>query len=277
MRAREYWNANLDTDNLSGDPARSSGNLEEALAFADSPDFRWARKRLGNARGRTIVDLGGGVGMHGILWARAGATVVVVDPAERRLAALRKIARRAGVVANMRFLVGGGEALPLAARSVDAVFTKSVLIHTDLAQAAVEMRRVLKPDGRGLFIEPLCRNPLIRLYRAILAPKQWRDITRYFDRKALAELGKPFGGYRLRPMYLCAAGAFFFQYGLRSLGLWRRAMRLAMRIDRALMRLAPALRAWCWFACIEVRPLGPRRRQLDCEASQSGRRDCDAP
>ena len=145
------------------------------------------------------------------------------------------------------------EFLPLRAEAADAVFTKSVLIHTDLPIAAAEIRRALRPGGRGLFIEPMVGNPIIRLYRLVAAPSTWRAITHYFDRESLDTLRRPFGRLRWKPFYLLSAWSFFWQYGVkrldrfsRSLGRWRRA-------DGRLLHRWPGLDAYCWFAAIEVR------------------------
>jgi SAM-dependent methyltransferase len=52
----------------------------------------------------------------------------------------------------------------------DAVCGTGILHHLNLEQAAAEIRRVLKPGGRAVFIEPLGHNPLINLFRR-LTPK----------------------------------------------------------------------------------------------------------
>jgi SAM-dependent methyltransferase len=143
--------------------------------------------------------------------------------------------------------------MPLREGTADVVFTKSVLIHTSLAAAAGEIHRVLRAGGRGLFIEPLDRNPIIRLYRRFLAPRAWRAMTRYFDFRSLAELRRPFGFLAWKPFYLVSAGSFFWQYGWKNLSRFQRSLRFWRRADRRLLRLWPALDWWCWFAAIDVR------------------------
>ena len=271
MRAREYWNRNLDTDNLGRRSVSDDEALRESMAFAASPEFRWVRRRLGRVEGCRIVDLGGGVGMHALLWARAGARVIVVDPAPARLERLRELAERAGVAERVQFVAGSAEALPLRADSVAIVFTKSVLIHTDLERAAREMHRVLEPGGRGAFIEPLNRNPLIRLYRGLFAPRIWRSITRYCDAESLDELRSAFGNLRWEPFYLVGAASFFWQYGWRNPRCFRRGLRRWMRVDRWLLRWRPSLGRWCWFAAIEVRKEPRSAVGPDYSASASSR------
>ncbi len=253
MKSRDYWNSNLDTDNLSRDGGSAHDNLERSLAFADTPEFEWLRGRLDDLRGHCLVDLGGGVGMHALIWARGGARVVVADLALERMKALRRLARREGLADRVDFVVGGAEALPFAAESVGAVFTKSVLIHTDLPRTSREIHRVLRAGGQGLFIEPLSLNPLIRFYRRWFGPKIWRSITRYFDRDCIEELRAPFGRLRWKPFYLLSAGSFIWQYKSKNLSRFRRSLRFWMRWDRRLARRWPRLESWSWFAAIEVR------------------------
>lgn len=253
MDSREYWNANLDTDNLSRRGGAEHGDLDEPLAFASTPELLWLRERLGDVEGRLIVDLGGGVGMHALYWARLGARVVVADLALERLRRLRELARKAGLAEQIHFVAAAAEALPFGSVSVDVVFTKSVLIHTDLPRAASEVHRVLVDGGRGTFIEPLGRNPLMRFYRRWFAPRIWRSITRYFDEEGIAALGCPFAELRWEPFYLLSAGSFFWQYGRKNLGRFRASLRRWQRVDAWLLERWPALRVWCWFVSIEVR------------------------
>jgi len=253
MKSIDYWNANLDSDNLSRRQGLAPERLDKALAFAATPEFGWVRERVGDVTGRLVVDLGGGVGMHALLWARAGARVVVVDLAAQRLKALREAARAAGLAHRLSFVAGSAESLPLRAETAHVVFTKSVLIHTNLPAAARELHRLLKPGGCGAFIEPLDRNPIIRLYRRWFAPKIWRRIARYFDAQSLADLRRPFGRLRWKPFYLVSAGSFFWLYGRKDLARFRRSLRRWRRVDAWLLAHWPALEHWCWFAAIVLR------------------------
>lgn len=245
---KDYWNQNLDTDNLSRE--RVNASLEEQLAFARTPEFLWLQERMTDLSGKTLVELGGGLGMHTLLWARAGARVIVLDMAVERLKKMAQIAEEAGLRDRIVLIAGEAERLPLPAECVDAFFTKSVLIHTHLSEAAREIHRALRPGGKVGFIEPLNRNPLIRLYRRTFAPAIWRSITTYFDDASLATLAARFGMLQTRPFYLCSAWSFFWQYGLRRLGTFRRSLRCWMRLDRWLMRRFPRLKSWCWFTVI---------------------------
>ena len=97
------------------------------------------------------------------------------DPVSRA-AALRE-ARRVGIEATV--LDGRAEALPAANRSVDAVVSTLVLCSVDdLAGALREVRRVLRPGGRFVFIEHVGASHGTRLrgFQQRLAP-WWLGVT----------------------------------------------------------------------------------------------------
>jgi SAM-dependent methyltransferase len=101
--------------------------------------------------GETVLDLGSGGGIDVILSAkRVGATGVAygLDMTDEMLALARKNAADAGV-ANVHFLKGVIEQVPLPAESVDVVISNCVInLSVDKPAVLTEMARVLKPGGR---------------------------------------------------------------------------------------------------------------------------------
>jgi SAM-dependent methyltransferase len=97
--------------------------------------------------GERVVDVGCGTGSAALLAARAGATVVGVDPAARLLDVARASAAADGLDAT--FVSGDAAAIPLGAASVDAVLSAfAVIFAPDAEAAAAELARVLAPSGR---------------------------------------------------------------------------------------------------------------------------------
>ena len=98
-----------------------------------------------------MLDLGSGGGIDVILSAkRVGPSGVAygVDMTDEMLALARKNAAEAGV-ANVHFLKGVIEAVPLPAESVDVVISNCVInLSTNKAAVLTEIARVLKPGGR---------------------------------------------------------------------------------------------------------------------------------
>lgn len=101
--------------------------------------------------GDTVLDLGSGGGIDVLLSAkRVGPSgkVYGLDMTNDMLALARENQRKAGV-ANVEFLKGELEAIPLPAGSVDVVISNCVInLSPDKDQALREAFRVLKPGGR---------------------------------------------------------------------------------------------------------------------------------
>jgi arsenite methyltransferase len=101
--------------------------------------------------GETVLDLGSGGGIDVLLSAkRVGPTGTAygLDMTEEMLALARRNAAEAGA-ANIEFLEGHIEAIPLPAESVDVVISNCVVnLSTDKPAVFAETYRVLKPGGR---------------------------------------------------------------------------------------------------------------------------------
>ena len=101
--------------------------------------------------GEVVLDLGSGGGIDVILSAKrvgAGGIAYGLDMTEEMLALARKNAADAGA-ANVHFLKGVIEQIPLPADSVDVVISNCVInLSVDKPAVLTEMARVLKPGGR---------------------------------------------------------------------------------------------------------------------------------
>jgi len=101
--------------------------------------------------GETVLDLGSGGGIDVILSAkRVGPTGFAygLDMTDEMLALARVDAAEAGV-ANVEFLKGVIEEIPLPAGSVDVVISNCVInLSVDKPAVLTEMARVLRPGGR---------------------------------------------------------------------------------------------------------------------------------
>lgn len=105
---------------------------------------------VGTWDGKSVLDLGCGGGFMSEALARKGARVIGVDPSEAAIRAAKDHAQREGL--KIEYLVGCGESIPLAERTVDCVVCVDVLEHVeDLERVLDEIRRVLKAGGLFLF------------------------------------------------------------------------------------------------------------------------------
>ncbi|MGH2915271.1 MAG: class I SAM-dependent methyltransferase [Solirubrobacteraceae bacterium] len=119
-------------------------------------------ERLAPPAGREVVDIGCGGGDLVRALSGLGARVTGIEVSERQLATAR--ARDDGLGA--RYLIGGGQALPLPDASVDLAVFMRTLHHVPLGQMAAalaEARRVLRPGGAVYFAEPLAEGDWFEL------------------------------------------------------------------------------------------------------------------
>ncbi|MDO8211042.1 class I SAM-dependent methyltransferase [Conexibacter sp. CPCC 206217] len=123
------------------------------------------RDLLRHARGRT-VELGSGTGLNLPHYPADLDELILTEPDAAMNARLQRRLRRSGRAA--RVIAAPAERLPLDGGSVDTVVSTLVLCTVEAPDVALrEIARVLRPDGRLLFIEH------VRAESALLAA--WQD------------------------------------------------------------------------------------------------------
>jgi len=222
-------------------PAAPPGPLDAAL--------------LATARvqaGMRVLELGCGSGDLTLALLGIGAEVTAVDLSGAMIdVARRRIERYAQRPAEL--VVAPAERTGLAADSFDAVIGRFILHHLDIPQAAREIARVLRPGGRGAFLENSARNPLLMLARTHLAGRFGIPRLGSVDERPLGDediqvLRAHFAVVELSwPVFEFAALFDRQVLGFRH----PTASRVCRAIDRAAGRI-PALRPYSFRAIVLV-------------------------
>jgi SAM-dependent methyltransferase len=116
--------------------------------------------------GRTVVDVGCGIGALVRTLTRKGAHAIGVEVQTAQL----ERARAAEPAGDEEYLEGVGEDLPLADASADAVVFFQSLHHVPAAHmrdALAEAARVVRPDGLVLVAEPIAEGAFFELVRPL--------------------------------------------------------------------------------------------------------------
>jgi ubiquinone/menaquinone biosynthesis C-methylase UbiE len=135
----------------------------------------YRRRALSEAEGR-VLEIGVGSGLNFPFYASTTPQAIGLDPSPRLLSMADRA--RSGARCRVELLEGSAEAIPLEDRSVDTVVATWTLCSVpNVARALAEIRRVLSPSGRLLFVEH-GRSPDASV-------RQWQDrLTPFWRRVA---------------------------------------------------------------------------------------------
>jgi ubiquinone/menaquinone biosynthesis C-methylase UbiE len=133
----------------------------------------YRQRLLSQAEGR-VLEIGVGSGLNLPFYSDRTSEVVGLDPHPKLLAMARSRSSRIPLTT----VEGSAESIPLDDGSVDTVVTTWTLCSVpEVARALAEMRRVLKPSGRLLFVEHgLAREESVQRWQHRLTPF-WKRFT----------------------------------------------------------------------------------------------------
>ncbi len=147
-KIRQYWNEHIHDLELAKHPVGSKG------FFQDLDEYRFDKLRylphvvdFQAYADRKILEVGCGVGIDLIRFAKAGAQVTGIDLAEQSVGLARQYFEHEEVAGSLQ--LGNGEELEFADNSFDMVYAHGVIQYTSNPKKMVdELRRVVKPDGQ---------------------------------------------------------------------------------------------------------------------------------
>lgn len=151
----DEWAASVDVSKI---------DVRQMNEACTAPEMRWIRQTLGELKGRTLLDVGCGLGEASVYFALLGAEVTATDISPGMCTTAQRLAVVNGVTIHTHVSAAEDLGLP-ADRQFDVIYTGNTLHHVDIAATMPRLLRHLKPDGIFVCWDPVAYNPVINLYR----------------------------------------------------------------------------------------------------------------
>jgi ubiquinone/menaquinone biosynthesis C-methylase UbiE len=145
------------------------------LAMRNKQLVPYRERVIGAAEGR-VLEIGVGSGMNLPFYRPPAREILALEPAPQLMTMARSASRASSM--PVTFLEASAEAIPLDKHSVDTIVTTWTLCSIPQAAAALaDMRRVMRPGGKLLFVEHgLAPDEGVRRWQEWLTPA-WRRIS----------------------------------------------------------------------------------------------------
>lgn len=145
------------------------------LAMRNRRLLSYRKRVIGLAEGR-VLEIGVGSGLNLPLYGASVHEILALEPAPQLIAMAQRFAGSSAT--PVTFMEASAEAIPIEDDSVDTVITTWTLCTIpQVVGALVEIRRVLKPSGRLVFVEHgLAPDKGVRWWQDHLTPA-WRRIS----------------------------------------------------------------------------------------------------
>jgi len=205
----------------------------------------YAIDQLRPLAGKRILEVGAGSGMLAVWLALQGAEVTGIDVSGGILEVAAKRSSLSGVSHRTRFMHSPIEEFDDPDESFDAVIGNNVVHHFERDPAMDNLARLLRPDGRATFCEPVLFVPeavrRVRYSDAVsrhFPPHTHTPDERSLDQRDLRIIERYFGSVTWRPFQLLCRLQNFVELSDPT---WNRLES----IDRFTLRRVPAAR---WLA-----------------------------
>ncbi len=216
----------------------------------EKPFVEYFDSLLGELSRQVVLEYGcGNYGDLSLKLGRGGARVAAIDLSGESVRSTQRLLERVGLTHQVAVLKMDCEQLGFQDESFDLVVGRAVLHHLDLERSCAEVRRVLKPGGRAVFIEPMGMNPLINLYRR-LTPRQHTPGEHPFTYKTIKKMSQYFEQvthkeFNLFPLIVLATAGLF-----REKKKLLPALHRLQSLDELAFKYFPCLARYAWTTVI---------------------------
>jgi len=190
--------------------ARYAHNLDMNQIFfkkyaepQDDWDWRqYGAKLLGSVKGCRVLDYGCGQGEESTYLAKMGAHVTAIDISPVGIRLTKERARVNGVGDRVNAKLMRCDPTEFPSESFDVIHGFGILHHIGLQTGVMEIKRLLRPGGRGLFFEHMSNSRLIEWFRP--KEKNYTKGERPLTWKEIQEIRPEFSRMVIRPFHIAS-------------------------------------------------------------------------
>ena len=158
-------------------------NIMRRNTALTAPEMRFIKDKLGNINGKTLLDVGCGLGEASVFFALLGADVTASDLSPGMLKVANDLAAKNNV--SIKNHLASADDLHLdESMKYDIIYAGNLLHHVEIDETLGRFKNHLSEDGVLVTWDPLAYNPIINVYRMIATdvrtpdehPLKMRDI-----------------------------------------------------------------------------------------------------
>ena len=148
--------------------------VRESFEAPTALENRFILSRMGDLKGKRLLDIGAGLGESSVYFALQGAQVTMTDISPGMVQTGRELARKYGV--EIEGIVSQAEDLGVPAETYDFIYIANTIHHVQDRDALFQkIHRALKPGGRFFSYDPVAYNPVINVYRRMATEVRTED------------------------------------------------------------------------------------------------------
>jgi ubiquinone/menaquinone biosynthesis C-methylase UbiE len=213
--------------------------------------------RLDGSTNSFVLDIGfyHGLSTAWLMIASGAERVNAIDISSRTATMLKQLLYSVKPDVEISILESSAESLPYRDNTFDIIFCRSVLQYTDTEKVCREIRRVLRPEGKGFIIANMSENLFIRLYRKIIGSRkelQFGEVKGYLSID-LISIWTEERWCKFHKEYHLFTPLLFPVIERLSSGVLKRIVFFSLAyFDSLCFRLFPFLNRYSWLAFLEI-------------------------
>jgi len=239
-------------------------DVQQVNEVCTAPEMRYISQRLMPIEGRTLLDVGCGLGEASVYFAKKGAKVTATDLSEGMLRVASALANHNNTTIETH--KSSAESFDLGLRIYDYIYVGNLFHHVDIESTLNRLKKHMGSESKLISWDPLAYNPVINIYRFIATKTRTPD-EHPITRDDLKLFKEHFNKVEVKFFWLTTLVIFVLMFVVQRRNpnqerFWKKVLDEGddwkwlysplEKIDQVLLKLFPALGYLCWNVVIEA-------------------------